>query len=102
LDGLNVHARNFFRLYPEGQDRGVECSFDPSLFKVVHAAVGHRVRVSGLIVRDPNGVTISSVGKVTEVTTLPPASELPPLSSLFGLFKNSPIDREVSKSGWAS
>lgn len=101
LDGLNVHRHNFFRLYPEGQDVGVECTFDPALFDDVQAALKKRVVVRGNIVRDPNGVTIARINHVQSISVLPDPDELPPISDLFGLFKDTPIDLEAASNQWS-
>lgn len=101
LDGLNVHKYNFFRLYPEGQNVGVECTFDSALLEAIQAAFRKRVVVRGVIVRDPNGVTIARIKDVESVTVLPDADELPPISDLFGLFKDTPIDFEAAAKQWS-
>lgn len=100
LDGLNVHKYNFFRLYPEGQNVGVECTFDSELLEAIQSAFRKRVVVRGVIVRDPNGVTIARIKDVQSVTVLPDAGDLPPISDLFGLFKATPIDFETAADGW--
>lgn len=100
LDGLNVHARNFFRLYPEGQDRGVECTFDPEIFDQVQAALKQRVLVRGKLIRDPNGVTIHRIPHVESIEVMPPADQAPPITELFGLFSKSPINFNSASDQW--
>jgi len=77
LDGVNVHDRKFFRLYPEGQDRGVECFFAEQLYVKVLEAMRKRVQVQGLIQRDPDGVGIDQIRQVQEVRIIPESKDLP-------------------------
>ena len=100
LDGLNVHAYNFFRLYPEGQNRGVECVFESTLFDQVQAAIKKRVVVRGLLVRDLDGVSIHRIPQVESIEILPPADQTPPITDLFGLFEKTPISFKAASDEW--
>ncbi len=100
LDGLNVHARNVFRLYPEEQDRGVECTFDSALFEEVQAALKQRVIVRGTLIRDPGGVTIHRIPAVKSIEILPTLDQMPPITDLFGLFEETPINFNSASDQW--
>lgn len=100
LEGLNVHHQNFFRLYPEGQDRGAECYFSESLYGDVYSATKRRVRVEGLIQRDPDGVGVDRITKISRLEILPESDQLPSFESLFGLWKDAPIDAQELRGGW--
>lgn len=100
LDGMNVHNRNSFRLYPEGETRGAECFFPDELYEKVHSLMRRRVRVAGLIQRDPDGVGVDSISQISSVDPLPEANELPSLQSLIGIFAKQPLSREFLDSGW--
>lgn len=100
LEGMNVHNRQFFRLYPEGQDRGAECHFPDDMYDQVHRAMRKRVQVHGLIHRDPDGMGIDRITQIASLAEVPESESLPSLTSLFGLFKNSPIDRQAMNEGW--
>lgn len=92
LEGMLVHVRQYFRLYPEGQDRGVECYFEDALYEKVHAAMKMRVRVTGLIHRDPDGIGIDRVKKVSDIEPLQEDRDLPTFCSLMGLFEKNPVN----------
>jgi hypothetical protein len=100
LDGINIHRSPWFRLYLEGQDRGVECRFANNLIADVRSCLGVRVRIRGTIVRDPNGVSIASIEDVIDVQSMPKDDEIPNLSSLFGIFKNDPTVADSFVSEW--
>lgn len=89
LDGMNIHRARFFRLYPEGNDAGAECYFEPDLLKPVIACIGKRVRVEGLIHWEPSGIGIDRITDIRAFEQIP--DELPSLIDLFGLYENTPI-----------
>ena len=92
LESLNLHKAMKFRIYPEGIDRGAECYFPETLQEKVLALVTKRVKVAGLIHRDPDGVGID---RITEVRSIEPVLEdnhLPSLRDLLGLFEDSPVN----------
>jgi len=92
LDGVNIHSMRFFRVYPEGIDRGAECNYPLELHEKIVSLLGKRVQVEGTIHRDPDGVGIDRVTDVTSVNELAEDNELPSLSDLFGLFKSQPVN----------
>lgn len=98
LDNVNVHRKRQFRLYPADQDRGVPCDFTDPLYDDVHRALTKRVRVTGRVVRDPNGVTVDRVPSVESITII--EGDRPPLSKLIGLFADDPIDLTAESHGW--
>ena len=100
LEGMNVHNRSFFRLYPEGQDKGAECYFADDMYDKVHDAMKKRVQVRGMIHRDPDGVGIDRITQIEDIEVLPETAELPSLTSLFGLFESEPINRQMIGEGW--
>lgn len=92
LDGLNIHNHKYFRIYPEGIERGAECFYDSQLHSKVVSCLGKRAKVMGTIHRDPDGIGIDCVTDVVDLDPIPEDHELPSLSSLIGLFKDSPIE----------
>ena len=99
IDGLNTHIEGgwYFRLYPTGVNRGAECFFDESDYSKIHKAMRGRVRVEGLIHRNPDGVGIDRITNLTVIEPIPEDNDLPTLRSLFGSFADSPIDISA---GW--
>lgn len=100
IDGINVHKRSFFRLYPEGQDRGVECTFTDDLYLNVYQLMRKRAEVVGLIHRDPDGCGIDQISRVDTIKEIPEASELPSLRSLFGIMAGLQSSSNDRASGW--
>lgn len=91
-DGLNIHNKKYFRLYPEGVDRGAECYFADDYLDKVKASIGKRIRVEGLIHRNPDGTGLDRITSIRSLEIIPESHELPPLSSLFGMFSGNPVD----------
>lgn len=98
-DGVNIHHRKYLRIYPEGIDRGAQCYFPDEYLERVLASIGKRIRVEGLVHRNPDGTGIDRITDVTALEVLPESHELPSLTSLFGMFADNPID--LCK-GWES
>jgi len=92
LEGVNIHKQKFFRIYPEGIDRGAECYYPESLHSKVLSSIGKRVCVEGLVHRDPDGIGLDRITKIKEITVLPENDEVPSLMRLFGLFQEQPVD----------
>lgn len=97
IEGMNIHRGKFFRLYPFDVDKSAECYFDDELYSRIINCMGHRVRVEGLLHRDPDGIGIDKITKITAIEKLPENSDLPTMSSLFGAFKDAKLD---IGSGW--
>ncbi len=91
LDGLNIHAAKFFRIYPVRATSGAECYYPDSLHSKVVSLIGKRVRVEGTIHKDPDSVGVDHVSEVTSLVEIPEDNELPNLMELIGLFKHSPV-----------
>ena len=99
IEGMNIHRSNVFRLYPLDANKGTECYFDENMYDKVISYMNKRVRVEGLIHRDPDGIGIDKITQLTVIEKLPENSELPTMSSLFGAFKDTNLD---IGSGWDS
>lgn len=92
LEALNVHNAKSFRIYAEGNDRGAECFFPDDFQSKVLSLVTKRVRVAGLVHRDPDGIGIDRITNIQSIELVPENDELPKLSDLLGLFKDSPVN----------
>lgn len=100
LQGVNTHKRTCFRLYPEGQSYGAECYLcDDSLFQEMLKAFDKRVRLTGLIRRDPDGLGVAYV-EVHSLEVMPEPSEIPTLASLAGIWKDTPLDLDEIRASW--
>lgn len=91
-DGLNIHAQKYFRIYPEGVNRGAQCYFPAEFMDTVLGSIGKRVRVEGLIHRNPDGTGVDRITDLRALEVIPESADLPPLSSLFGMFANTSLD----------
>lgn len=92
LEAVSTHSASQFRLYPFNSDRGIVCYFDEQFYDDVIANMRKRVRVSGLVHRNPDGIGIDRVTNITKIEKVPENNELPTLASLFGRFADRPID----------
>lgn len=92
LESLNLHNAKKFRIYPVGVDRGAECFFPDEMQDRVLSLVTKRVRVSGLIHRDPDGVGIDRITEVRSIDPLLEDTQLPKLRDLIGLFAECPVN----------
>lgn len=97
LDGLNIHKANFFRIYPEGSNRGAKGFFPDSKYDAVYKCLGKRVRVEGMIHRDPDDRGIDQITNVTHIEEIAEEDSLPGFQQLIGLFADDPIDFSA---GW--
>ncbi len=82
LEGLNTHDQYFFRIYPTGTNRGAQCFFAQEKYDEVYANMRKRVRVEGLIHRDPDGIGIDRITEISLIESLPEDSQLPTMASL--------------------
>ena len=97
LDEINVHRTVRFRVYPPGQNRGIQCVLgpnavdDPSWLQRLREALRMRVTVSGRGKYRGNATWPSSID-VTEVRIHRP-EEISPLVSIIGTgFEDEPDD----------
>jgi len=91
VEGVNIHKGNFVRVYPEGEDRGIRCYFSNEQYPLLWSVMGKRVRITGLVTRNPTGIGVDSVRDIDDdIVELGEESDLPPLMGLFGLFAKSP------------
>lgn len=84
LEGINVHTKNVFTIYPINGGRGVECIFSDDMALEVSGNLKKRVLVYGKIFNklwSPYPYRI----QVEWMERLPEESEIPKLSELYGL-----------------
>lgn len=98
LDALNVHQKSTCIIYPESQSHGVKCYFQPELYETVHGLMRRRVRATGKLRRDPNGISIDSA-EINKIERLPEDNELPDPLDLEGILSGGPSLEEI-REGW--
>lgn len=101
LQGVNSHKSNRFWLYTQGSDVGAECFVsDPDLYQRMMGMFDGRVRLTGKIRRNPDGVGVDRVD-VADAERLPEAGEVPTLASLAGIWKrDQPLNLDEMRSSW--
>lgn len=86
LEGLNLHQKNEFILYPPILGYRIVCSFPEQMFELVRAALKKNVTVRGTLYHHPDRPFPDRV-QVKELEIHPPDNELPTLRDLRGSFR---------------
>lgn len=86
LEGLNVHQKNEFILYPPIPGYRIACAFPEEMFELVRAALKRNVTVTGTLSHHPDSPFPSRV-QVKQMEVHPANSELPSLRELKGMLR---------------
>jgi len=95
LDTVSLHEGQQFQVYDLRTEHPVRCQFQPEDFPSVKEALGHRVRVSGIVHRNFRGDAISIETPV--VTVLPDDPEAPKTADISGLAPDFTGDLSVGE-----